>query len=136
MHQPRETHWLAAIRILTYIKSCPRKGLVYIKHGHVRISEYSDSGYIGDRKDRKYTTEYCTFVGGNLVTLRSKKQDIVSRLSTEAEYRAMAHTACEMVWLQNLLMELEFRQHGPISMHCDNQSVSYTHLTLPTIYSV
>ena len=38
MHQPRETHWLAAMRVLAYIKSCPGKGLVYRKHGHVHIS--------------------------------------------------------------------------------------------------
>jgi len=38
MHQPRETHWLAAISVLTYIKSCPRKGLVYKKHRHVHIA--------------------------------------------------------------------------------------------------
>jgi len=37
----------------------------------------------------------------------------------------MAHTACEMVWLKNLLMELDFRQPGPIPMHCDNQSAIY-----------
>ena len=37
MHQLRETHWLIAIRVLTYIKSCPGKGLVYRKHEHVRI---------------------------------------------------------------------------------------------------
>ena len=64
---------------------------MYRKHGHVRISEYSDSGYAGDRGDRKST------IGGNLVTWRSKKQDIVSHLSAKAEYRVMAHTACEMV---------------------------------------
>ena len=39
MHQLRETHLLATIRVLAYIKSCPGKGLVYRKHGHVRISE-------------------------------------------------------------------------------------------------
>ena len=48
MHQPRETHWLAAMRVLAGIKSCPGKGLVYRKHGHVRISRYSNSGYAGD----------------------------------------------------------------------------------------
>ena len=37
----------------------------------------------------------------------------------------MAHTAFEIVWLKNLLMELDFRQHGPMLMHCDNQSVIY-----------
>ena len=31
MHQLRETHWSAALRILAYIKSCLGKGLVYRK---------------------------------------------------------------------------------------------------------
>ena len=73
MHQPRETHWLAVMRILDYIKSCPGKRLVYKKYGHVHISGYSDSGYVNDRQDRKFTTGYCIFVGENLVTWRSKK---------------------------------------------------------------
>ena len=53
MHLLRETHWSAALRILAYIKSCYGKSLVYRKCGHVRISGYSDSGYAGDRGDRK-----------------------------------------------------------------------------------
>ena len=44
-------------------------------------------------------------------------------------YRAMAHTAYEIVQLKNLLMELDFRQSGPMHMDCDNQSAS----TLPRI---
>jgi len=86
MHQPRETHWLATIRVLSYIKSCPEKGLMYRKHGHVHISRYSvqviGSGYANDRRNRKSTTRYCTFVKGNLVTWRRKKQD-VSRSSAK-----------------------------------------------------
>ena len=73
MHQLREAHWLAAMRILAYIKSCPGKGLMYRKHEHWRISGYSDSGHAGDRGDRNSTTGYYTFVGGNIVTWRSKK---------------------------------------------------------------
>ena len=72
MHQPREAHWIAALRILTYIKNSPGKDLLYKKHKHVRIFGYSDSGYAGDKGDSK-STDYCTFVGENLVTWRSKK---------------------------------------------------------------
>ena len=68
MHQPKKTHWLAAMRVLAYIKSCSGKGLVYRKHEHVYIFGYSDSRYAGDRGDRKSTTGYYTFVGGNLKT--------------------------------------------------------------------
>jgi len=109
------------MRVLVYTKSCPEKGLVYRKHRHVHISGYSDSGYAGDRGDRKSISGYCTFVGGKLVTWRRKKQD-VSPSSAEVEYRVLAHTSCEMVWLKNSLIELGFRQHEPMSMHCDNQS--------------
>ena len=49
----------------------------------------------------------------------------MSRSSAEAEYRAIAHTTCEMVRLKNLLMELGFRQPDPMPMHCDNQSAIY-----------
>ena len=50
MHQPREVHWTAALRILAYIKSSTGKGLLYKKHGHVRIFGYSDSRYAGNKE--------------------------------------------------------------------------------------
>ncbi|XP_020262928.1 uncharacterized protein LOC109838913 [Asparagus officinalis] len=125
MHKPREVHWTAALKILAYVKSCPGKGLRHKKHVHTHISAFSDAGYAGDMGDQKSTSGFCTFVGGNLVTWRSKKQDVVSRSSAEAEYRAMAHTACEMVWLRKFMTEFGFVQPGPMPIHCDNQSAIY-----------
>jgi len=110
MHQPREVCWSVALRILPYIKSCPRKSLVYRKRKHARISVYSDSGYVGDQ-------DLCW---RKSCDLEEQEQDIVSRSSAKIEYRAMAHTACKMVWLKNLLMEFDFRQPELMHMHCDN----------------
>ena len=50
---------------------------------------------------------------------------MVSRSSVNAEYRTMAHTACEIIWLKNLIIELDFRQPGPIPMCYDNHSAIY-----------
>ena len=50
---------------------------------------------------------------------------MIFRSSAKTEYRAMAHTACEMMWLKNLMKELDFRQLRPMPMHCDNQSAIY-----------
>jgi len=72
MHQPREVHWTAALKILVYIKSSPGKSLLYKKYEHVRIFDYSNSGYAGDKGDKKSTTSYCTFIGENLVTCSKK----------------------------------------------------------------
>ena len=51
--------------------------------------------------DRRFTLGYFTSVGGNLVTLRSKKQNVVAHLSTKVEYRGMSLGICEALWLIN-----------------------------------
>ena len=54
----------------------------------------------------KSTLGYCVFVGGNLVSWKSKKQSVVSRSSAESEYRAMTQSMSEIMWLHQLLMEV------------------------------
>ena len=71
--------------------------MLYKKHERVRISGYFNSGYAGDKWDRKSPTGYYTFIERNLVTWRRKKQDVVSRSSAETEYKAMAHIAYKMM---------------------------------------
>jgi len=47
------------------------------------------------------------FLGGNLVTWRSKKQDVVSRSSAEAEFLTIAHGVCELLLLRIILNDLK-----------------------------
>jgi len=54
---------------------------------------------------------------------KTKKQAVVSRSSAEAEYRAMAHGTCELIWIRSLLMELGFPVAESSALHCDNKSV-------------
>ncbi|RVW64572.1 Retrovirus-related Pol polyprotein from transposon TNT 1-94 [Vitis vinifera] len=65
---------------------------------------------------------YCSFVWGNLVTWRSKKQSVVARSSAEAEFRAMAQGICEGIWLNRLLEELRVPLKHPMVLYCDNQA--------------
>jgi hypothetical protein len=65
------------------------------------------------------------FVGGNVVSWRSKKQHVVARSSAEAEYRAMASAACEMIWLRGLLADLGFPTSLPMTLFCDNQAAMH-----------
>ena len=54
---------------------------------------------------RKFVTGFGIKIGESLVSWKSKKQNIVSRISAEAEYRSMATTVTELVWLKRLLKE-------------------------------
>lgn len=62
------------------------------------------------------------FLGSNPISWSSKKQHIVSRSSTEAEYRAMATTIAEVVWIQQLLRDLHVPCFDAPLLHCDNIS--------------
>ncbi|RVW53051.1 Retrovirus-related Pol polyprotein from transposon RE1 [Vitis vinifera] len=78
MHCPSEEHMEVVIRILRYLKSSPGKRLMFSKNDHVRVDGYTDVDWARNISDRKSTSRYFTFVGGNLVTWRSKKQKVVA----------------------------------------------------------
>lgn len=122
MHAPTVNHMKAVHRILQYLKGSPGKGIWMKQNGHTLINAYTDADWAGCQIDRKSTTGYCTFVGGNLVTWKSKKQNVVARSSAEAEYRAMASTTGEIIWLRALLKDLGFSSPHPTNMYCDNQA--------------
>ncbi|XP_068331522.1 uncharacterized protein [Pyrus communis] len=121
MHSPSMDHLKIVHRVLRYLKGSIGRGILMRNNSHTQISGYTDADWAGNSLDRKSTTGFCTFVGGNLVTWKSKKQSVVARSSAEAEYRAMASTACELIWLKSLLLTLGFPHQQPMSLHCDNQ---------------
>jgi hypothetical protein len=122
MHDPRSGHLDVVYRILRYLKGSPGKGLWFKKNGHLTVDGYSDADWASCLDDRRSTSGYCVFVGGNLVSWRSKKQQVVSRSTAEAEYRAMSQGLSEMLWVRNLLSELKVLRKGPLNVWCDNKS--------------
>lgn len=69
---------------------------MYRKHGHHHIEAYSDFSCARNKGDRKSNSDYYSYVRGNLVTWRSKKQHAIFRSSAQAEY---TQTACEMIYM-------------------------------------
>ena len=72
------------------------------------------------------------FVGGNLVSWKSKKQGVVSRSSAESEYRAMTQSVCEIMWLHQLLMKVCIKTVVPAKLWCDNQAA--LHITSNLVF--
>ncbi|KAL0745679.1 hypothetical protein Bca101_101817 [Brassica carinata] len=122
MQVPKEHHWRMVERILMYLNGSPDQGVWMGCNGSTEVVGYCDADWAGDRADRRSTTGYCTFIGGNLVTWKSKKQKVVFCSSVEAEYRAMLKLTNELVWIKGILKHLEIDQATPMTMHCDNQA--------------
>jgi hypothetical protein len=73
----------AALRVLRYLKSSPGRGILFSKNDHLNIIGYTNADWARNLTDRKSTSGYFTFVGGNLVTWKSKKQNLVALSSAK-----------------------------------------------------
>ena len=121
IHSPNPDHFNAVYRILRYLKGTLGKGLIFKKCGHLHVEAYTDADWVGSIVDRRSTSGYCKFVGGNLVTWRSKKQNVVARNIVEAKFKVVVHGICEVLWIKRLLDDLKMSNQLPMKVYCDNK---------------
>ena len=113
MHNPNEEHLKVALRIVKYLKNSPEMGLFFAKVETMEVEIYTDADWASSSLDRRSISGFCSFLGGNLITWRSKKQSVVVRSSAEAEFRAMALGICEGMWIKSILEDLKIRISKP-----------------------
>ncbi|CAN6448060.1 unnamed protein product [Victoria cruziana] len=123
--RPTSVHMGAAMRIVRYVKNSFNKGLFLSSSSTLSLYAYTDADWGRDPNNRHSTTGLCMFLGDSLISWRCKKQSKVSLSSTEAEYRAMATTAMELVWLKSLLKDMGVSSFENVKMFCDNKSAIY-----------
>ncbi|GKV01478.1 hypothetical protein SLEP1_g14026 [Rubroshorea leprosula] len=128
MHRPTELHWQAAKRLLRYLRGTLFHGLLLQPQSSLNLHAYSDADWAGDRDTMVSTTGYIVFLGQNPISWRAAKQKAVARSSTEAEYRALAATASEVVWIRHLLGELGISCSPSSAIFCDNIGATYLSL--------
>ena len=122
MAAPRSPHYAIVLRILRYLKGTIFDGLHFSSHSSLNLQAYSDADWAGDPTYRRSTTGYCFLLGDSFISWRSKKQTVVARSSTEAEYRALAATTAKLIWLRWLLQDLDVDCSTVTKLHCDNRS--------------
>ncbi|GKB12012.1 ribonuclease H-like domain-containing protein [Tanacetum coccineum] len=107
MHSYLTSHLKIAFKILRYLKSCPGLGIHITKTFGMFLNAYSDDAdWAKCIVTRKSVTVYCVFLNNPLVSWKSKKQNTLSKSSTEAEYRALASVTSEVIWILKILKDL------------------------------
>ena len=119
---PGKAHWMAAKRILRYLRGTTNHGLVYQKTENPLIG-FVDSDWGASLDDRISYTGFVFKLADAAITWESKKQRTVALSSTEAEYLALGEATKEAVYLRNLLQEIGYMhlKCEPTVLFCDNQ---------------
>ena len=120
--KPNQTHWVAAKRVLRYLRGTSNFGIIFKGDESRTCKAYSDADWAGDKEDRKSTSGYLFQIAGGPVSWRGKKQDTVALSTAEAEYVALSSATQECVWMRRLNSELGNPPEGPTTILEDNQS--------------
>jgi hypothetical protein len=118
--EPQARHMATAKRALRYLKKTATTRLWYSSSGSTELHRYPDSDRTEDSQHRKSRVEY-EFMTNGPISWKSRKQEIVALLMTEAEYVAFSEAAREAEWLIQLQQDVTGSQpQGPTTIYSDS----------------
>ncbi len=118
---PKMSHLTQVKRILKYVSGTCNYGIMYSHGEDSKLVGYCDADWAGSADDRKSTSGGCFFLGNNLISWFSKKQNSVSLSTAEAEYIAAGSSCSQILWMKQMLSEYNVGQ-DVITLYCDNLS--------------
>ena len=119
--KPTEAHLTAVKRILRYLKGSLDVCLKYATSDNGQLIGYSDADYAGDLDDRHSTTGNLFLISNGPVSWFSKKQQIVTLSTAEAEYVALSAATQEAMWIRRLLSDFHVPLDRPTVILEDHQ---------------
>eukprot|EP00961_Rhodomonas_salina_P076425 1026382-Rhodomonas_salina.1 len=114
---PGVVHLKAARRVLAYLVGTADRGITYSRPEDSamvnKLMGWVDSDYAADPDTRKSVTGYIVSMNNGPISWKSKRQSCVTLSSAEAEFVAASVCCQEIVYLRNLLRDLDMVQEGP-----------------------
>ncbi|XP_050874995.1 secreted RxLR effector protein 161-like [Lathyrus oleraceus] len=119
--EPKLSHITQVKRILKYINGTSEYGMLYSHNANSLLTGYCDADWPGSANDRKSTYGGCFFLGNNLISWFSKKQNSVSLSIVEAEYITAGSSCSQLIWMKQMLEEYNVQQ-DVMTLYCYNLS--------------
>jgi hypothetical protein len=104
LENPGRDHWEDLKRIFQYLKGTRVLSLVFGGNKEDLQGWIDVDG--ASQEHRSAISGYIFIVDGGAVSWTSKKQELITLSTTEAEYMAATHMAKEAMWLQALFGEI------------------------------
>jgi hypothetical protein len=120
LDNPGRIHWEAVKRIFRYLAGTKDYSLTYGNERH-HLTGFTDADGAA-QEHRRAISGYAFFIDGGAVSWASKKQELITLSTAEAEYVAATHAAKECIWLQRFIEPLFGPSPAPTTLYCDNQA--------------
>jgi reverse transcriptase-like protein len=117
---PGWAHWEAVKQIFRYLMGTKTLELTYGGEERGLVGYVDADG--ASQEHRRAISGYVFMVDGGAVSWSSKKQELVTLSTAEAEYVAQTHAAKEAIWLRRLLTEIFKAIDTPTTLFSDSKS--------------
>jgi len=118
---PKESHLLAIKCILRYLSSTIDIGLWYSRDSSFELIVYFDADFAVCKLHRKSISRTCQFLGVNLISWFSKKQNLVIFSTVKAEYIVAGSYYAQILWIKQQLEKFGIKL-SKTPIRCDNTS--------------
>ena len=122
---PSEAHKTIMKHLWRYLKGTQNLALPLggrCDGNNLHLRAYSDASFADDLTSRASTGGHIVYLGDGPVHWRTKKQTIVASSSTKAEFMNLTPTGMSLLWINNLLQELNLPQNRPHLIMTDSQN--------------
>ena len=117
---PTQQDWDKLERLLKYINGTASFGIVLQADKDICVLVWVDASY-GVHADGKSHTGICISLGRGAVFVKSGKQRLVTKSSTEAELVGLSDSLTQTIWTRDFLIHQGYNL-GPATVHQDNMS--------------
>jgi len=116
LDNPGEVHWEGVKRIFCYLAGTKDRTLTYGEERHELLG-YTDADGASQPHHRAISG-YTFLIDGGAVSWSSRKQELITLSTAEAEYVAATHAAKECIWLRCLIGEIFPRLIDQTTLFC------------------
>ena len=107
-------------RVMRYLSGTRDLELIYGVERHDLLGFTDADGAV--QEHRRAISGNVFLMDGGAISWSSRKQELVTLSTAEAEYVAATHAAKEAIWLCKLIFELFPTLKAPTTLYCDNQA--------------
>jgi len=131
--RPFTSHLTAAKRVLQYLKSSANFRLHFSRSSSTnQLTGYTDSDWANDSANRKSRGGHVFLLSNGAVSWKSRKEDLITMSTLEAEYIACSEGSRDTKWLLQLHRDIHGEDKSPLPINWDNQG-ALSHITTAII---